>query len=551
MSLLITKPAEDRNLYVLETKYAFARFILDSITNENERAHFQNSMKTEITTTIKQITTHYQLESVLYNKINIKQRIKYYKASTKAALVNNRWKQDVKLFDGNSSLDYVWNIRELEIFNIPPLSLGKWKLIHSKYSMNNTGYALPIYTLHGIDTLQTVIVDFISRFEIADTEFILDVENVQNIIFYKLSYGKSLIVLWLDSVNLPTTWKSNYPEKGDDVQLLNRCYMMTHNIQYINNSILDDPVVNSLLEYIINAPFHLYSEDMPYDLYNFPNLSCIRDTTLTYNSIEIWDQMSRFEEKYYILAQQLPRTFSNLSMSVEKLLYWISKDKIPSNLLLRHVNNSIRNYVKNSFVKFFYIHPQHKSVYVLNLSVRNHRELKLPNLGPLLPPTLLPTHSFESSIDCLQIMQSVYYLGIFKTIIFTDVAIRPVSNTITEDEIVEQLSAVRTIHIKQLDRVIQNYFNQDGYKYELIANIKDIKFIRISYADLICYAFITDGHSDENNIQIQFNSYDILLKILMVNKQKIFTNYRNLGIVISHFIDYYNSFQQTHSLLTT
>lgn len=549
-SSLITKitEASGRKLNILQTKYAFARFVLESITDKVERRHFQSIIKTEITPTLKYLTTHFQAESVLYNRINVKQRIAYFKSSALAAIDNGNWRDDLKVLDIKLAPS-VWDVvGEIEIYNIPPLSLGKWTTIRARHDMSNTGYALPIYTLYGIDTLQTVLADFVSRFEIVeksgtgdeDNNMYLHVENVQNTIFYKLTYGNSRsIILWLDVLNMPMPWKSNFPEKLKSVELLSRCYMMTRNIPYISEGIFNEPVVHKLIEHLISAPVHLYSADLPYDLYNFPNLTCIRDATMVFDCGEIWNQMLEFEEKNYILAQQMPRTFSRTALSVDTLLYWISKDKIPSNLLLRNINNSQRNYVRNSIIKLVYLLPQHKSTYLLNLTVKD-RSPKLPNLGPLLPPILLAGKNFEDSVDCLQIMQNVSYLGMFNTIIFTDISIRPVSNVVVESEFVERMSAIQTIHIRQLDRIFQNHFNQDGYKYELIANTRNIKFVCITFTDLVCYAFVVDCNN-EDKCQIQFNAYDLLFKILMENREKIFTNYRNLGIIISHLLDYYTA----------
>lgn len=538
--------ASSRKLTILQTKYAFARFVLESITDEVERRHFQSIIKTEITPTLKYLTTHFQAESVLYNRINVKQRITYFKSSALAAIQNGNWRDDLKVMDIKLAPS-VWDIvGDIEIYNIPPLSLGKWTTIRTKHNMSNTGYALPIYTLYGIDTLQTVLADFVSRFEIVgtgddnDNSMYLDVENVQNTIFYKLTYGKSRsIILWLDVLNMPMPWKSNYPEKMKTVELLSRCYMMTRNIPYISEGIFNEPVVHKLIEHLISAPVHLYSADLPYDLHNFPNLTCIRDTTMVFDPNEIWNQMLQFEEKNYILAQQMPRTFSRAALSVDTLLYWMSKDKIPSNMLVRNIKNSLRSHVKSSIIKFVYLSPQHKSTYVLNLTIRD-RAPKLANLGPLLPPVILAGKNFENSFDCAQIMQNVLYLGMFNTIIFTDQAIRPTSNVVPDNEFVERMSAIKTIHIRQLDKIFQNHFNQDGYKYELIANTRNIKFVCITFTDLVCFAFIVDCNN-EDKCQIQFNAYDLLFKILMENREKIFTNYRNLGIIISQLLDYYSA----------
>lgn len=534
MDLAATQALNDNKITIAETKYAMARCILDGILERKDDVIvFSNSLRTDVVDTMKRIQTKHQAERKLYDLAGNERINNYYTSSTELALQNKQWRSDIKTLEMTTNAS-VWNIDSVESFNIPPLTLGTWVKLHYKYDMDTIGYALPLYTLHGLDVLQSVLVDIVTRFEFDDgTELSFEVENVQNQSFYKLFGKKQLIIIWLDNCNLPLPWKCNSHLANE---LVDRCYMMVKNVKLNPITDQNDTLFASIVESLIRTPKLLYSPNMPYDLKPFPNIVTVYEESLQFTSPDnLWRQLSNMDYKYTIVAQQLPRTFSgDMNMSRLKLHFWLSVNKIPSNLLVRNVNNSMKRLIKSdkNSTKLVYVVPRKNIIHIFDIGLNDRIKF---SLGPLMPSIVLASTGFESLFDCSIILQNIFYIGVFNSIVITNHTIRPMPQTMQGKQLDAIIGNVRTISHSQINSIMQNHFNQmQQVQPKVIVTVKGLQFVLFEYKDISFYTFVNSISSNA----IMFNFYDIMLKLLLENKQKIFENDKNLGICISHFLDY-------------
>lgn len=516
---------------ILETKYAFARNILDKVlAKKNDRQLFQNNLRCEVVETMKTVlSSRFAAEAKLYN---LETRAdKHFIDSKREAARNNRWREDVKIIDMDTTRA-TWDVNNAESFVVPPLTIGTWVAVHMKYDMSVYGYALPLYSLYGIDVLQSVLDDVAARYTSAEESISLEMENVQNQTFFKLGVTGKLIIVWMDSVNLPSMWCT-----AEEKPILGRCYVMTRGIETSPLQFVPDPFLDLVVEALVNGNMILYSPNMPYDLKPFPNILAVEESTLEFRPADLWRQIINVDSKFYVLAQQLPRTYSSVGMTAQKLLFWLSLDKIPSNMLLRIVTNANKRSIKTdrtSLKLICIMSKEQKVVKIFDLTVKEQPVLS--GLGPLMPPIVLAQANFETYMDARVILQPMVYLGIFRGVIFTDKAIKPVFSKIEQGQFADLMATTKTIATGQLNKTFNSYFAQEEATPETIVGMKAVRLVRFVYSDLVCYTFLGNVHEE-----VQFDLYDTVFRLMMKNKQLIFSKHRNLGITLAHFMDLYNS----------
>lgn len=531
----------DTRLYILETKYALARFIVDKLQlKATDYITIERNIQCEFTVTMQKLLSNYRFEKQLYNNLT-RQEIR---RSFRYTATDNSWMGVTRTLQLESTPD----MQRIEVFNMSPLTLGHWVSIHARYEMEKIGYALPLYTAHGLDALHEAVINYAAKFElnhdyddtplpvattINTTPISYHIVSVQNIPFYRIFTKEQSFIVWLDSPNFSENW-SVIDNKGFD--LIDRVYIMVKDTNF------EDPLLKNFLDSLFRDPMLVFSSNMPYDLKPFEVLQLREDPpqSVTVNGGDIWANIQSIPGgRRYLIAQQTPRTYEgDLFMPPSKLYYWLNKNRLPSNMLVRlatDVTKAPMESDRDSF-KFVYIPPPSRRsiLHVYDMVTLNGKLPRLPNLGPLMPPIIMGKDTFAETMAVNMLMQNVYWVGGMHTLIITTAALRPMSRPWLQKF---KLETMRTITIEQMNQLMANYFQQcPAEDHRTLTHVTNTFFMEFKYADVMCYAFMSSAAGKIAIIHI----YKTIFRLLMERADAIMEN-KNLCITLSHFLDYLTS----------